>query len=590
MKRILYTLIILLLFNHTSVDSQNLPIWLTHDEKIILNEEYFSSREDQISSVEFTAPPSSAVRTMAEWEEIQALVITWTSYPTVLREIVKHAKLECEVIIICSNENTVRNYLSSYGIDDTNITFLERPYDSIWMRDYGGNTVYTNDIDSLILIDWIYNRPRPNDDVLPQTIAEHFDIPLYSTTVAPSDLVHTGGNFMADGLGIAFSSNLVLEENEPGNPYGVTTKTEEDIDQIMNDFMGIDEYIKMPVLPYDGIHHIDMHMKLLDEETLLIGEYPQGVADGPQIEANLQYVLNNFNSSFGTPFKIRRIQMPPDNGLYPNNWLADYRTYTNSVFVNKTILVPIYEEQFDTTALRIMEEELPGYKVIGIDCNSIIQSGGALHCITRAVGVSDPLLIVHQALEDREQDNNDYFIEATIQHKSGIQTASVFYTTDLNLGYQSVPMSFTNNNTWTALIPNQASGSVIHYYIHAEANSGKTMNRPMPAPEGYWKFKINGLTSTFEIQNEGVKLQMNEIFPNPSNSITCIPIHTNKNLKQVSIELFDVYGKLINTIHQGEMSVGDNNFFIFANKYASGTYFVRLKYNEGITSRKLIIK
>ena len=23
------------------------------------------------------------------------------------------------------------------------------------------------------------------------------------------------------------------------------------------------------------IHHIDMHMKLLDEETLLVGQYPQ---------------------------------------------------------------------------------------------------------------------------------------------------------------------------------------------------------------------------------------------------------------------------------------------------------------------------
>lgn len=39
--------------------------------------------------------------------------------------------------------------------------------------------------------------------------------------------------------------------------------------------MGIDRYIKMDELPYDGIHHIDMHMKLLDEETLLVGEYPQ---------------------------------------------------------------------------------------------------------------------------------------------------------------------------------------------------------------------------------------------------------------------------------------------------------------------------
>ena len=38
----------------------------------------------------------------------------------------------------------------------------------------------------------------------------------------------------------------------------------------MKKFMGIERYIKMETLPYDEIHHIDMHMKLLDEETILM--------------------------------------------------------------------------------------------------------------------------------------------------------------------------------------------------------------------------------------------------------------------------------------------------------------------------------
>ena len=33
-----------------------------------------------------------------------------------------------------------------------------------------------------------------------------------------------------------------------------------------------------------------MHMKLLNEETLLVAEYPEGLSDGPQIEENLQYI------------------------------------------------------------------------------------------------------------------------------------------------------------------------------------------------------------------------------------------------------------------------------------------------------------
>ena len=53
-----------------------------------------------------------------------------------------------------------------------------------------------------------------------------------------------------------------------------TAKTEEEIDQIAQDYLGINRYIKMDALPYDGINHIDMHMKLLDEERILVAEPP----------------------------------------------------------------------------------------------------------------------------------------------------------------------------------------------------------------------------------------------------------------------------------------------------------------------------
>ncbi len=43
----------------------------------------------QAATFGITSPPNSNVRTMAEWEEAQALVVTWTSYTSVLANIVK---------------------------------------------------------------------------------------------------------------------------------------------------------------------------------------------------------------------------------------------------------------------------------------------------------------------------------------------------------------------------------------------------------------------------------------------------------------------------------------------------------------------
>nr|MBA3705142.1 agmatine deiminase family protein [Bacteroidota bacterium] len=337
-----------------------------------------------------TTPPSLPVRAMAQWEEIQALTITWTTYESVLRDIVRAARLETQVYIVCGSQCSgstdsvsVKNYLTSGGVALSNVHCVYAPCNSVWTRDFSANPCYLNDVDSLILVDWKYNRStRPKDDTVSHTLARVLKIPLYETTQGANLLVHTGGNYMSDGLGTAFSSKLILTEN--------SAKTETQVNSIMHDFMGINRYIKMSVLPYDGIHHIDMHMKLLNEETLIIGKYPAGTADGPQIEANLQYVLSNFNSVFGKPYKIIRIPQPPDqvNGFtYPDN-NGNYLTYTNSSIINKTIIVPQYYAQYDTTALRIFRDAMPGYNVVGINSNSTISASGSLHCITHSIGVS----------------------------------------------------------------------------------------------------------------------------------------------------------------------------------------------------------
>ena len=431
-------------------------------------------------------PPPGQVRTMAEWEEIQALIITWSGQATILKEIVRNAVKECKVLIITTNPTNVTSQLTSAGIPMDSVEFVETPFNSIWVRDYGPWTVYKNDVDSLWLVDWIYNRPRQADDASPIAVAEHLNLPIYEATSAPYDWVHTGGNHLPDGMGTVFSSLLVLEENPD--------KTEAQIDSIANIFLGVKQYIKFPTLPFDGIHHLDMHMRVIDEETIFFGQYPEGVSDGPQIEANINYLTEEFNTAFGNKYNIVRLPMPPDgSGRYPSTGGA-YRTYTNSVFVNKTVLVPTYEEKYDTTALRIYRENLPGYNVVGINCNSIIGSLGAIHCITKTVGDDDPLLIAHAKLRDSEDESLEYPVVAMIKHREGIEGAELFFRIAPDSLYTQVTMVLVDSasNSWGALIPPQVAGSEVQYYIHANAKNGKEQIRPMVAPEGYFKFRILG--------------------------------------------------------------------------------------------------
>ncbi|MFT5165977.1 MAG: agmatine deiminase [Saprospiraceae bacterium] len=531
-------------------------------------------------------PPGSTLRSMAEWEELQSIVITWAAQIPILTEIVRYAREEVEVIIICSNENVVKNQLGGAGVDwSSNVTFIEDNFNSIWVRDYGPNPVYLDEVGELAFVDWIYNRPRPADDKIPEVVANYLGIDNYCTTQVPTDLVHTGGNFMSDGLGTAFSSDLFLEENGPFNEWGTSNHDEGTVKQIMENFMGIKAYPLMTSLPYDVIHHIDMHMKILDEETLLVGQYPQGVADGPQIEANIQYILNNYTTAYGDPFNVIRIPMPPENGSYPNT-NGDYRTYANAIFVNKTILVPVYEEQYDTTALRIWEETMPGYNIVGIDCNAIIPSLGAIHCITKEVGVHQPLWISTNRI-NAGCINEPSLVEAQIKHQLGISNSALIYKTTTS-DWTTVDMTNNGSDIWSAEIPGIPQGTKVSYYIESTATDGKTITRPLPGEAGAFSFTLEDCTvSTADL--EGSQTSLDEIFPNPANAITCIPVNSDHSVEGI-IEVTDVLGRSIAIVFEGQIQAGASKYFINAERYQAGTYIVTLKTKAYTQSQKLIIK
>jgi agmatine/peptidylarginine deiminase len=556
---------------------QPLPKGLADSERELVSN--FQFRNSRTTA---TAPPTGNVRTAAEWEEVEYLVVRWTPYyQNILRQIVQAGVNECHVIIVTQNETSVSNYLTSNGVSLTNVSFLNVPSNSIWIRDYAGNTIYSNDVGERALVDWIYNRPRPDDDVVPAAHANMLSLPIYITDSGTNDLVNTGGNFMSDGLGNAFASELILEENEPGNPYGVSAKTEAQIDNIMSEYMGISNYIKMPTLPYDGIHHIDMHMKLLDEETLLVSRYPTGVADGPQIEANIQYVLDNFQSPFGTPYNVEWIDAPPStSGLYPDSG-GYYRTFSNSLIVNGTILVPTYRPSVDAAAIAKYQELMPGYNVVGIDVDNsdenLISSSGAIHCITHTIGVADPLWIVHQPV-DEVNNGSTITIDAMIKHISGISNATVFWRPEGTTTFNQANMTFVSDNDWTVDLPVAASSTNIDYYISAQAVSGKSLSRPLVAPQGYWTTEVNFLSvEDWAIQN------ISNAYPNPTTG------NVSFNLNQISgpIEV-SIVNTLGQRLYTNTIEYGNGIIELELNDVWQGTLFVLFEGNFGRVTKRII--
>ncbi len=70
------------------------------------------------------------------------------------------------------------------------------------------------------IVDFPYDRPRPNDNNVPVAVAQDLGINLYGM-----NLEHTGGNMMVDGRGMAASTDLVYDENNM-TPQQVADKVE----------------------------------------------------------------------------------------------------------------------------------------------------------------------------------------------------------------------------------------------------------------------------------------------------------------------------------------------------------------------------
>jgi len=581
-------IILSLLLLPSLLAAQDLPHTLAPAERALIPA-YRASRGSDGRGI--STPPPFAARTMAEWEEVENLVITWTSYTGILKQIVRAAKEECEVIIVCSDPSQVTSVLLSGSFGGPlpnlqNITFLNADYNSIWVRDFGPENIYANEVDSLFLMDWIYNRPRPEDDALSTVLADALGLGVYRTDQPPYDLVHTGGNFMSDGFGTAFSSELVDEENGPNGEFNITVRTSDGVDAIMQQFMGIGRYVKMQRLLYDNINHIDMHMKLLDEETLLVGEFPAGLSDGPRIEQNVQQILDDVPSVFGTPYRLVRVPMPPSTGgSYPPN--ASYRTYANNIFINGTVLVPTYRTEYDTVGLRILRESLPGYRVVGIDCDeqgqNIISASGAIHCITKTIGVRDPLLIRHQRLTDTDDALNPYPVEAYIRHRSGIASARLYWSIDTLQGFTEVPMAPSGSDIWNASIPAQAPGTLVYYYIAATSNSGKVQQRPIVAPQGWWRFRVNDLsTGTTGVMT----LASLQLYPNPTRSLLVLDVGTG-HVQGLQAVLLDAVGREVRRLHTGPVPA-DGRIFTDIADLSPGSYVVHILSASGARSLPVV--
>ncbi|MDW8479064.1 MAG: agmatine deiminase family protein [Xanthomonadales bacterium] len=117
------------------------------------------------------APPGGRVRSPAEYEENEGILIRWGALNAVLTELVvavsQHSRQSRVWIVVAdaAQEASARSSLVAAGADPARLLFLHAPSNSIWIRDYGPRFIGVDG--RRAIVDHVYNRPRPLDDADP---------------------------------------------------------------------------------------------------------------------------------------------------------------------------------------------------------------------------------------------------------------------------------------------------------------------------------------------------------------------------------------------------------------------------------------
>ena len=141
---------------------------------------------------------------------------------------------------------------------------------------------------------------------------------------------------------------------------------------------------------------------------------------------------------------------------------------------------------------------------------------------------------------------------------------------------------------FSGAIPAQAAGTRVHYYVHAEATSGKTGARPMPAPAGWWSFRVLG--NVDDLYTPDASSPWRALYPNPAKAITCLEFKLPTSTS-CAVTLTNPMGQTLQTLHQGTLARGTQRVFLDASTLSSGPYLVTLTTDAGRRwSKRLLVE
>lgn len=336
-----------------------------------------------------------------EWSSVDAVILAW---PDVLMDwvdyidevqecyidIIDHLLEYSDVVLLIDDFQDVpmdcMNRWMSGDSGHSLIPFFDFSLNDTWMRDV--MPLFGMQNGERVAYDFGFNgwglKFASNRDN--QAVRElFFERKLFDSSVRYINRLETileGGAIDVNSRGELLTTDSVLREANRNPSY-----PEECQDLYFPEEMGVQRVFELegitPMSGDDTDGHIDTLARWVDDETIVYCATKNPMDEQFKKLKQLEMELQKLRTSEGK--KYRLIPLPIPSPIEDEMGEPLPATYANFLIVNGAVLVPIYDDPKDEEALRIIQEAMPEYEVVGIECSALVQQHGSLHCITMQV-------------------------------------------------------------------------------------------------------------------------------------------------------------------------------------------------------------
>ena len=348
-----------------------------------------------ISSRVLSETPKSIGYSMpAEWEKHDATWLAWPHDPVTFPSRVKKVENSYLQMIFAlhKNENVnlfvtdlemkekVTKLLKQKGVDLQKINFHVWNYADVWFRDYGPIFVLNKEKKQLAFVHWIFNawgakyKDLMRDSQIPNVISNRLQLNNFRPGI-----VLEGGSVDVNGKGTLLTTEQCLL-NSNRNPH--LSKAE--IERFLVNYFGVDHiiWLRSGVAGDDTDGHIDNLARFVNPRTVLCAFEEDGSDENhSMLKENYEILLQSTDQD-GKKLKVIKMPMPHAIRITVRGEKTRLpASYVNFYVANKVVLVPTFKHKNDRLALKIIQDQFPGRRVIGIDGTDMIYGMGAIHCV-----------------------------------------------------------------------------------------------------------------------------------------------------------------------------------------------------------------